>query len=578
MEEFVGINTAVRKRRSRTSRRPRPESQPFSESCDHSPLSSATPSDDAGKVSSDENADYDTNHKRKEFSLNQCVSLFSSAVGVEGEKLRKESKERDGEFNAFYNNDPGRSGSNSKRSSEGVLAPANWKSMSKVTEGLESESRDAGIYGERNDEGPIPTQRGTLDGSVNESKIKKLKVKVGGVPHMIHANSAANGMPGSGASTNKSSLQRNKDDWLSPQDKSTGLQGIPWKDFSRGGFGFGPGKEDSLMGKRSGKNISGKQGDQASAVRKSTRVPKRRVLDGEFGEDDEDGEIRYLEKLKTSKINLAYKEDGEESGKKQQKFSRVSDVDNLGTSRSGKDGKKKPRSERGSEDTDTEEEDELVSDSELGGKRKSKQKKESIDALMENKREVTLTTRQRALQSSKEASAAPGASVIEFPNGLPPAPPRKQKEKLTEVEQQLKKAEAAQRRRMQVEKANMESEAEAIRKILGQDSNRKKREEKMKRRQEELAQEKAANAQILAANTVRWVMGPRGTVVTFSPEMGLPSIFDSKPISYPPPREKCASPSCTNTYKYRDSKTKLPLCSLQCYKAIQKQQQTEATS
>lgn len=33
-----------------------------------------------------------------------------------------------------------------------------------------------------------------------------------------------------------------------------------------------------------------------------------------------------------------------------------------------------------------------------------------------------------------------------------------QKEKLTEVEQQLKKAEAAQRRRMQVEKAARESE------------------------------------------------------------------------------------------------------------------------
>lgn len=93
-----------------------------------------------------------------------------------------------------------------------------------------------------------------------------------------------------------------------------------------------------------------------------------------------------------------------------------------------------------------------------------------------------------------------------------------QKEKLTDVEQQLKKAEAAQKRRMQNEKAARESEvfpcpfscllyvcssksyddevsitvlnfqAEAIRKILGQDSNRKKREDKIKKRQEELAQ------------------------------------------------------------------------------------------
>ncbi|KAJ4844743.1 hypothetical protein Tsubulata_047802 [Turnera subulata] len=121
---------------------------------------------------------------------------------------------------------------------------------------------------------------------------------------------------------------------------------------------------------------------------------------------------------------------------------------------------------------------------------------------------------------------------------------------------------------MQVEKANRESEAEAIRKILGQDSTRKKREDKIKKRQEELAQEKAANAIVLSCDHVRWVMGPSGTVVTFPNEMGFPSIFDSKTCGYPPPREKCAAPSCPNPYKYRDSKSKLPLCSLQCYKVI----------
>ncbi|KAF9595064.1 hypothetical protein IFM89_036523 [Coptis chinensis] len=67
-------------------------------------------------------------------------------------------------------------------------------------------------------------------------------------------------------------------------------------------------------------------------------------------------------------------------------------------------------------------------------------------------------------------------------------------EKLTEVEQQLKKAEAAPRRRVQVAKAAKEFDAEAIRKILGQDSNRKKREDKLKKRRDELAQGKAANA------------------------------------------------------------------------------------
>lgn len=42
-------------------------------------------------------------------------------------------------------------------------------------------------------------------------------------------------------------------------------------------------------------------------------------------------------------------------------------------------------------------------------------------------------------------------------------------------------------------------------------------------------QGKAANAITLASNTVRWVIGPTGTIVTFSEDMGLPSIFDPVP-------------------------------------------------
>ncbi|XVF32902.1 hypothetical protein REPUB_Repub17cG0123000 [Reevesia pubescens] len=573
MEEFSGtrfdgVNNAVRKKRSQTSRRPCPDSQSFAESQDHSSLPSTPPSDDVTKVSSDENASGDASSKWKEFNLNQYVSRIYPAVSIEVEKNHKRKKE-DAGFNEFYNYEPGRSGSNSKCYSEGVLAPANWKSTSKGKELSELESRNADIYSGRNDE--IQGSGAVIDG--NESKVKKVKLKVGGVTCTVHGNSTANGLPGSGSSTRKNNLQGSTDDGHSPLHKRSGLQGVPWKDFSKGGFSFRT--EVSLLGKTSGKVISGKQGDQTGTVCKSKRVSKRRVLDGEFGEDDEDDEIRYLEKLKSSKISPAYKEDDDESGKKQKKLSRVSNIENFGTSRSSKDEKRKHRSDRVSEDTDYEEEDKQVSDSELEGKKKKKQKKESVDALMENKREMNLTTRQRALQSSKDASSAPGSSLIEFPNGLPPAPSRKQKEKLSDMEQQLKKAEAAQRRRMQVEKANRESVAEAIRKILGQDSSRKKREEKMKKRREELAQ--AVNAQMLASNTIRLVMGHTGTTVTFPRDLGFPSIFDSKPSSYPPPRENCAGPSCANPYKYRDLKSKLPLCSLQCYKAIQEQLPAETT-
>ncbi|XP_028781860.1 ABC transporter F family member 4 [Neltuma alba] len=582
---FDAIGIAVRKRRSQTSRRPRPDSQPTSEGHDLYPLSSTSPSDDVAKASSDENAGCDSNSKRKEFNLNQCFSRVSSSATPENDKPLKNNKNDVG-FHVFYNNEPRQSGLSNKRCSEGVLAPANWKGSSKLKDSLESESKSGDANGGRNLEWLNSEHSGVHpDGAGNESRVKKVKLKVGGVTRTIQANSVSNGASGNGlavksSQTSDSFKQRpkqkgNSDDNHSSSDKRSGLQGVPWKDFPKGGFGFG--KEDSIMGKTHGKNASGKQGDRSEPVRKSKRVPKRRVLHGEFSdEEEEDIEIRYLEKLKTSKVSAVYRDD-EEVSKKHRKLSSVSNMENAALSRSVKDDKKKSRSDRIYEDTDYEEEEETGSDGERDDRKKKKQRKESVDVLMDSKREITLTTRQRALQSSKDALAS-GSSLIEFPNGLPPAPPRKQKEKLSEVEQQIKKAEAAQRRRMQVEKAARESEAEAIRKILGQDSSRKKREEKMKKRQEELAQEKAANARMLASNTIRYVMGPAGTTVTFPEEMGLPRLFNSKPCGYPPPREKCAGPSCGNPYKYRDSKSKLPLCSLQCYKAVREQMVPANTS
>ncbi|KAK4273289.1 hypothetical protein QN277_021718 [Acacia crassicarpa] len=581
---FAGISNAVRKRRSQTSRRPRPDSQPISEGHDLYPMSSTSPSDDVAKASSDENAGCDSNSKRKEFNLNQCFSRGSSSTAPENDKSHENNK-NDGGFHAFYNNEPRQSGLSNRRCSEGVLAPANWKGSSKLKDTLESESKSGEANGGRNSEWLNPEQSGVpSDGLGNESRVKKVKLKVGGVTRTIQANSVSNGTSGSGSTVKISqtsdsfkprSKQKGNSDDNHSSDKRSGLQGVPWKDFAKGGFGFG--KEDSVMGKTSGKNASGKQGDRSEPVRKSKRVPKKRVLHGEFSDDnEEDDEIRYLEKLKTSKVSTVYRDD-EEVSKKHRKLSSVSNMENAGSSRPGKDDKIKSRSDRIYEDDDYEEEEETGSDGEHDDRKKKKQRKESVDVLMDSKREITLTTRQRALQSSKDASAS-GSSLIEFPNGLPPAPPRKQKEKLSEVEQQIKKAEAAQRRKMQVEKAAKESEAEAIRKILGQDSSRKKREEKIKKRQEELAQEKAANARLNASNTIRYVMGPAGTTLIFPEEMGLPSLFDSKPCGYPPPREKCAAPSCTNPYKYRDSKSKLPLCSLQCYKAVRQQTVPENTS
>lgn len=205
------------------------------------------------------------------------------------------------------------------------------------------------------------------------------------------------------------SFQESSDEYPSPPlNKINDLQGLPWKDFSENSFTFG--REE--MGKASTKNSHEKHGEKSDSIRKSRRVPKKRVLDGEFDEDDEDDEIRYLEKLKTSKMS-GYKDLEAQSTRKSQKRLKIENADDVG--------RREPRKR----DTDYEEE-ELSSDGEAEGKKKKKQKRDLAELPIDNKREIALTTRQRALLS-KDAPAS-GASQVEFPNGLPPAAPRSQYE------------------------------------------------------------------------------------------------------------------------------------------------------
>ncbi|RID79541.1 hypothetical protein BRARA_A02273 [Brassica rapa] len=293
-------------------------------------------------------------------------------------------------------------------------------------------------------------------------------------------------------------------------------------------------------------------------VRKSNRISKRRVLDDD---DDDDEEIQFVRKVKMGKVVSAEEDvdEDEEMNRKHKKLSKVM-KQNVEYPRGVGTSDKKDKSGKASFDDDdyVKDEEEGLSDAEVEVESKSGRARRR-ESLSEVKTEMTVTTRRRSGHSG---------NLIEFPGGLPPAPPRKRKEDGLEVDQQLKKAEAAQRRKLQVEKAARESEAEAIRKILGQDSSRKKKEDKIKKQQQDKAKEKAAESIARRSDTVKWVMGPSGTIVTFPEELGLPSIFNSRPQSYPPPRERCAGPECTNPYKYRDSQSNLPLCSLQCYKAM----------
>ncbi|CAI0459639.1 unnamed protein product [Linum tenue] len=527
---FSDASSAVRKKRSSTSRRPRPDSQLPSDYHDMSSLSSTPPSENNAMKAED------------------------------GGFVESDEASNNGSLTSFRGSNEQRHGvTDSRRCSEGVLAPVNWKNSS-------------GNFEAASD-----------GGGTNGNKVKKVKLKLGGVTRTINANSASDGASAVGPSSTKSSHfpgseQKPAKDTVADHnrsitsDRGSGSRGV-WKELPKSGSSGGKG--DALRVKTPDENRPApKQADNSyEPVRKSKRVPKRRLLDGMFDDGgEEDDEIRYLEKVS---YGMEFEDEDEAGSRKKRRLSKVMkanvnvvhDADARGSSRSGKEAKKS-KSGKVSGDTDYMDDDELASEGEPTTKKKRLRKELADIPVVETKKEITVTTRQRALQTGKDASTDVGAGLIEFPNGLPPAPPKKQKEKLSEVEQQLKRAEALQRRRMQVEKAAKESEAEAIRKILGQDSSRKKREEKVKKRQEEIAQERAANAMVLPSDRVRWVMGPSGTVVTFPEEVGLPSIFDPKPQSYPPAREKCAGPSCPNPYKYRDSKSKLPLCSLQCYKAI----------
>ena len=178
LAQFDTMGSAVRKKRSQISRRPK-DSQTYTDNHDHSSLSISPPSDDMSKASSDENAD---NSRRGESGLNQSVSRVSLATtGAESKK-------------AFSGSNSGRSVTNNRSSHEGALAPLNWRSTSKLKECMNEESRTANMYCGRNGESLSSEQSGvSSDVLGNESKFKKVKFKVGDVAQTINSNSTTNG-------------------------------------------------------------------------------------------------------------------------------------------------------------------------------------------------------------------------------------------------------------------------------------------------------------------------------------------------------------------------------------------------
>lgn len=206
-----------------------------------------------------------------------------------------------------------------------------------------------------------------------------------------------------------------------------GLRGVPWKDFSKFGFGFRKANSSSVYVPEDLVQQNLKHGCLYKGKSKY-------LSDEVYAEEEEDDEeIRYLQKLRTSKIASSDGAEYEDETRvrKLRKISKVMDrnIDGNGLvagdynlPRSTK-GSKKSRTSRASEDIEYLEDEELVSDGEVDNKNRN-QRKEQSDIPEYSKKESSITTRRRAILTGREISPGLGAGSIQFPNGLPRGPPR----------------------------------------------------------------------------------------------------------------------------------------------------------
>ena len=102
----------------------------------------------------------------------------------------------------------------SKRCSEGVLAPSNWKCASNVRKDLVLQSRTTDTQISMTESagyssGPPGQSEVASDGPGSDNKVRKVRLKVGGATRSIHANSTSVGASVGGSSSTKSSRSSN---------------------------------------------------------------------------------------------------------------------------------------------------------------------------------------------------------------------------------------------------------------------------------------------------------------------------------------------------------------------------------
>ena len=162
-----------------------------------------------------------------------------------------------------------------------------------------------------------------------------------------------------------------------------------------------------------------------------------------------------------------------------------------------------------------------------------------------------LTSRQLALQGKEKKMSSEGSSNDSS-----------KKKSLTEQDA-LKKTLQAEKRKRQKEEAMVEQKEAILRKYAS--AMNAKREKQTTDSSDTQKVEK-----VRPISDISYISSMSGSFISFGPNVQLPSCFETRESVER--REllnmKCCVPECHNSRKYFDSTTKLPLCSLNCYKKL----------
>ncbi|KAM7366398.1 hypothetical protein PAMP_015840 [Pampus punctatissimus] len=167
--------------------------------------------------------------------------------------------------------------------------------------------------------------------------------------------------------------------------------------------------------------------------------------------------------------------------------------------------------------------------------------KGELDDNGELKKEVDesmLTARQKALLHKQQIQP-----LLELPMGY--------KEKEMTAEMMQKREERARKRRLQAAKKAEENKNQTIERLT---KTSKAKIKSMKEKKSKQSQ----------CPMIRYSDSVQGVAISFP--AGVPTPFPAPPCPPPLAPASCGVSGCTNLKKYSCSKTRVPLCSLECYK------------